>query len=109
MTSILKKKQKMKTFFRSLRHMQNSNCEEVQKKVIVFGCRLEKPWRRAATHTITRGVCACLGWRWRSVMSSQNDIRMKTAIFFSLAPQAEPGGVMPGWGEVIEAEFPTDH
>lgn len=29
-------------------------------------------------------------------MSSENDIRMKTAIFFSLAPQAEPGGVMPG-------------
>lgn len=28
---------------------------------------------------------------------------MKTAIFFSLVPQAEPGGVMPGRGEVIKA------
>lgn len=36
-------------------------------------------------------------------------IRKKTAIFFSLAPQAEPGGgVMPGWGETIQAEFTTD-
>lgn len=36
------------------------------------------------------------------------NIRMKTAMSFSLVPQAEPGGVMPGWGEVIDAEFTTD-
>lgn len=40
--------------------MQNSNCEEVQKKVIIFGCRLEKPWKRAATHTVTWWGCVCV-------------------------------------------------
>lgn len=47
----------MKTCFCFLHPMQNSNCEEVQKKVIVFRCRLGKAWRRAATHAHAGGVC----------------------------------------------------